>query len=92
MSRRHQLVVSDDVDLEDMEEEVGEVGDHTAAEVKVDGVRYFYPCRCGDYYEVMCGDLHPDFGNIIIPCRSCSLNVRVHYKMSTSDFSGGNDA
>ena len=70
-SRLRQVVVSDEIDLEDMD--VEEAGP------PVTRTRYSYPCRCGDRYEVDGEDLHEDFEFVDVPCASCSLFTRVRY-------------
>ena len=85
-ARRRRVVVSDEVDLEDMrreeEEPAGEEereGADAEARPSSSGRRYTHPCRCGDAYEVTAEDLHPDFDDVDVPCASCSLYVRVRY-------------
>ncbi len=85
-ARRRRVVVSDEVDLEDMrreeEEPAGEEereGADAEPRPSSSGRRYTHPCRCGDAYEVTAEDLHPDFDDVDVPCASCSLYVRVRY-------------
>ena len=89
-SRLRQVVVSDEIDLEDMDvEKAGPPETRTTAgeggDPDFDGARdetpsrYAYPCRCGDRYEVTGEDLHEDFDFVDVPCASCSLFTRVRY-------------
>jgi diphthamide biosynthesis protein 4 len=89
-SRLRQVVVSDEIDLEDMDvEEAGPPVTRTTAGEGGDPdfdlgwdetpLRYTYPCRCGDRYEVDGEDLHEDFDFVDVPCASCSLFTRVRY-------------
>ena len=36
---------------------------------------YSYRCRCGDAFEVLAAEL--DEGCELVPCRGCSLQIRV---------------
>ena len=82
-SRRLDVVISDELELEEMDEESahgreeGESGSGDGATEDV--VRFRHKCRCGDFYEVLSSDLHPDFDHVDVPCVSCSLYVRVTY-------------
>jgi hypothetical protein len=92
-SRRTAVVISDEIDLEEMEEEEAEeedgeeagAGAGAKAGYSKDGPatertrRYTHRCRCGDCYEVLSSELHPDFDDVDVPCASCSLYVRVRY-------------
>ena len=84
------MVVSDEIDIEDMDvEEAGPPVTRTTAGEGGDPdfdlgwdetpLRYTYPCRCGDRYEVDGEDLHEDFDFVDVPCASCSLFTRVRY-------------
>ena len=85
-SRLRQVVVSDEIDLEDMDGEDAE-GSGTGTATADEGggreasadARYSYPCRCGDRYELDAEDLHADFEFVDVPCASCSLFTRVRY-------------
>mmetsp|Transcript_5054 Transcript_5054/g.7685 ORF Transcript_5054/g.7685 Transcript_5054/m.7685 type:complete len:145 (-) Transcript_5054:319-753(-) len=39
---------------------------------------YFYPCPCGDRFQIMLEDLHD--GEDIASCPSCSLRIRVIFE------------
>ena len=85
-SRLRQVVVSDEIDLEDMDVEDAEASGTGTAPADEGGgreasadARYSYPCRCGDRYELDAEDLHADFEFVDVPCASCSLFTRVRY-------------
>ena len=90
-SRQRQVVVSDEIDLEDMDVEDAEApGTGTATADEGGGhetiaTRYSYPCRCGDRYELDAEDLHADFDFVDVPCASCSLFTRVRYGPSDGE-------
>ena len=91
-SRQRQVVVSDEIDLEDMDVEDAEApGTGTANDLDEGGgheaiaTRYSYPCRCGDRYELDAEDLHVDFDFVDVPCASCSLFTRVRYGPSDGE-------
>lgn len=84
LSRRRDVVVSDEIDIEDMDGE--EVPSGSDSEGEGGGrrrwhahTRFAHRCRCGDVYEVTSDELHPDFDDVDVPCASCSLYVRVNY-------------
>jgi len=84
LSRRRDVVVSDEIDIEDMDGE--EVPSGSDSEGEGGGrrrwhahTRFTHRCRCGDVYEVTSDELHPDFDDVDVPCTSCSLYVRVNY-------------
>ncbi|KAK3233467.1 hypothetical protein CYMTET_56239 [Cymbomonas tetramitiformis] len=63
-----QVVVSEEIALDEM------------ACQELEGVcEYSYPCRCGDYYQILSEDLEEDFRSMIVACSSCSLNIRVDW-------------
>ena len=91
-SRQRQVVVSDEIDLEDMDVADAEApGTGTANDLDEGGgheaiaTRYSYPCRCGDRYELDAEDLHADFDFADVPCASCSLFTRVRYGPSDGE-------
>ncbi|KKA30422.1 hypothetical protein TD95_004577, partial [Thielaviopsis punctulata] len=58
------IVVYDEIEIEDMEYD-------EALET------YFYPCPCGDRFQIALLDLHDE--QDIAVCPSCSLMIRVIY-------------
>lgn len=82
MSDEEEISVYDEVEIEDM----------TYDEALQ---TYFYPCPCGDRFQIALGDLQDEETDIAV-CPSCSLMIRVIYEVvSDTDASkratGGRD-
>lgn len=67
MSDEEEISVYDEVEIEDM----------TYDEALQ---TYFYPCPCGDRFQIALGDLQDEETDIAV-CPSCSLMIRVIYEV-----------
>lgn len=67
MSDEEEISVYDEVEIEDM------TYDETLQ-------TYFYPCPCGDRFQIALGDLQDEETDIAV-CPSCSLMIRVIYEV-----------
>lgn len=67
MSDDEEISVYDEVEIEDM----------TYDEALQ---TYFYPCPCGDRFQIALGDLQDEETDIAV-CPSCSLMIRVIYEV-----------
>ena len=56
--------IYEEVEIEDME-------------LGADGTMYYFPCPCGDRFQISVEDLK--YGEDIAYCPSCSLKIRVIY-------------
>ncbi|ROW06615.1 hypothetical protein VMCG_04242 [Cytospora schulzeri] len=67
MSEEEDISVYDEVEIEDM------TYDETMQ-------TYYYPCPCGDRFEIALADLQDQETDIAV-CPSCSLMIRVIYEV-----------
>lgn len=67
MSDDEQIAVYDEVEIEDMTFD---------AALQT----YFYPCPCGDQFQIALADLQDEETDIAV-CPSCSLMIRVIYEV-----------
>lgn len=72
MSDEEEISVYDEVEIEDM----------TYDEALQ---TYFYPCPCGDRFQIALGDLQDEETDIAV-CPSCSLMIRVIYEVVSHFF------
>ena len=72
----------DAVGLEELELEPGGEG--------AGGGEYTYECRCGDLYRVAAADVRGAGADVLLPCGSCSLYLRVEVpRGAAADGAGG---
>lgn len=70
MSDDEEISVYDEVEIEDMTYD--------------DALQtYFYPCPCGDRFQIALADLQDEETDIAV-CPSCSLRIRVIYEVVSS--------
>lgn len=70
------LLINEEIILSDMDTRT----DDTSTEM----CEYTYQCRCGGYYNLDATFITTNLSYVILPCESCSLNIKVFCQKLTN--------